>query len=232
MFNFRNSSGLQAMLASIAFASVFASAQAAPVGSLTTFTAGTPAKAAEVNANFTALKTSADSSDTRLTALETGTAARTSYYAMQGPAVGSVTGDILASVDDTWYDVPGTSIPLTFTAPTNFRYQVVGKVYNYGGAAGQMANCSVRIVTDDAGTALNPISPATLGDWNTVLSAGTDVPNVSQQLALSGYMSAFPAGTYNFKLQIIRKAMTGNSGNCSLFRWSYSRAHFIIDLVP
>lgn len=239
MINITNTFNMRALFVSITLAAGLSSALAAPVGTLTTFTAGTPAKASEVNANFSALKTSADAADTRLTTLETGSAARVSYYAMQGVPPNSpagVTGDILASVDDTWYDVPGVAIPLTFTAPTNFRYQVIGRVYNYGavaGAAGVSSNCSVRIVTDNAGTPLiAPAAPATLGDWNAVLSAGVDVPNNSQQLALGGYISAFPAGTYNFKLQIVRKAMVGNNGNCSLFRWSYSRAHFFIDLVP
>jgi hypothetical protein len=124
------------------------------------------------------------------------------------------------------------AIPLNFATPTNFRYQLSAKVYNFGAAVGAVANCSVRIVTDDTGTPLNGSSPATMGEWNSVLSGGGDVPNNSQQLLLAGRKTAFPAGTYNFKAQIVRKAMVGNSGTCDIFRWSFSRAQLFIDILP
>ena len=44
---------------------------AGPVGPLTTFAAGTPAKASEVNGNFSAVSTAVDDNDARITLLET-----------------------------------------------------------------------------------------------------------------------------------------------------------------
>jgi hypothetical protein len=204
------------------------------------FVAGSPIRAADVNAAFNAVKTAVDTNSTsltalaatvdantaRITALEAANAARASYHAGQGST------DAGASVDDTWVDVPGVAIPLTFAAATNFRYQLFAKVYNYGAAVGAVANCSVRIVTDDAGTPLNGSAPATLGEWNSILSGGDLSPNNSQQVALGGLITAFPAGTYNFKAQIVRKAMAGNSGTCDIFRWNFSRAQLFIDVVP
>src|SRR5881296_3886733 len=43
---------------------------AGPVGPLTTFTAGTPAKASEVNGNFSAVKTAVDDNASRITTLQ------------------------------------------------------------------------------------------------------------------------------------------------------------------
>jgi len=190
------------------------------------FTAGSPIRAADVNAAFTTVKIAVDDNARRIAALEAASAARLSYHAGQAGA------DAGASVDDAWVDVPGVAIPLTLTAPANLRYQLFARVYNYGASVGAVANCSVRIVTDDAGTPLNGSSPATLGEWNAVLTGGDTSPNNSQQLALGGLVSSFPAGTYNFKAQIVRKAMPGNSGTCDIFRWSFSRAQLFIDVVP
>jgi len=47
---------------------------AGPVGPLTTFTAGTQAKAAEVNGNFNAVRTAVDDNAGRIGALESGAA--------------------------------------------------------------------------------------------------------------------------------------------------------------
>lgn len=213
----------------------------AVAGSVTlpnTFTAGTTIRAADVNANFTAVKSSVDDNAARISALESALAAQaTRLTALEATAVkqryyaGQSGVDANASVDDTWVDVPGVAIPITLTAATNLRYQLIGRVYNWAGTAPGVANCSVRIVTDDLGTPLNGSSPATLGEWNAVLTAGDTSPNNSQQLALGG-LNTLPAGTYHFKAQIVRKALTGSSGNCDIFRWSFSRAQLFVDVVP
>ena len=174
---------------------------------------------------LTAAESSLTASLARVTALESANAARKSYYVEQ-------TFDGNSSVDDIWVNLPAVAIPLTFTAPTTIRYQLFARVYNYGAAAGTSTNCSVRIVQDDAGTALIPPAfPATLGDWNGVLTGGDTTPNNGHQVALGG-LALLPAGTYNFKVQVVRKAQAGNSGSCSVFRWSFSRARFFVNVVP
>jgi hypothetical protein len=54
---------------------VLSGANAGEVTGLTTFTTGTPAKAAEVNGNFNAVKTAVDDNHARINALQTGIAA-------------------------------------------------------------------------------------------------------------------------------------------------------------
>jgi hypothetical protein len=237
-----NAKNLQVAAVSLLLLAVPAGgALATPVTVPSTFVAGTSIKAAEVNANFTAVKTAVDDNATRLaaaetsltsalariTALEATNAARVSHYADQAGV------DANASIDDTWVDVPGVSIPLTFAAPTNIRYQLFARIYNYGATTGNSTSCSVQIVKDDLSTPLFGSYPLTLGDWNGILTGGDASPNNAQQVALGGLVTV-PAGTYNFKVQVVRKATTGivNSGSCQISRWNFSKARFFIDVVP
>ena len=141
--------------------------------------------------------------------------------------------DANVSIDDIWVDVVGTTIAVTFAAPTNIRYQLFARIYNYAGTTGNPTSCSVRIVKDEVPTALNPVTPATMGDWNGILIGGDTSPNNFHQVALGGLVT-MPAGTYTFKVQVVRKATATliNSGNCSIFRWPFSKARFFIDVVP
>jgi len=190
------------------------------------FVAGGTIRAADVNAAFTAVKSAVDDNSARIAALEAASAARQGYHSVQGSQ------DANGSVDDTWVDVQGTAIPVTFASATTIRYQAFAKLYNYGSAAGTTTSCSVRIVQDATSTPLvPPASPATFGDWSSTLNGGADVPGNDKQVALGG-LALMPAGSYTFKLQVVRKAKAGNSGNCSIFRWSYSRANLFIDVVP
>jgi len=59
-------------------------AVASQVGSLTTFTNGTPANADEVNANFDALRTAVNDNDTRITTLESASAPAPEQLLMSG----------------------------------------------------------------------------------------------------------------------------------------------------
>lgn len=205
-----------------------------------TYTPGTTARASEVNANFTAVKTAVDDNNTRLTtaeggltaltarvaALESQAAAGAHLYAEQGGT------DANANVDDVWVDVVGTNIPLTLTAAHNVRYQMLGRLYNYGSAPTATTECSVRIVKDTANTPLIPPTvPTTTGDWWAVMSGDANNAGNAHQVALGGLVN-LPAGTYNFKVQVVRKARVGNSGNCQFSRWPFSKARLFIDLVP
>jgi hypothetical protein len=62
---------LKSLLVALALAAGATAVHAGPVGPLTTFTAGSPAKAAEVNGNFTTIVTTVNANDTRLTTVET-----------------------------------------------------------------------------------------------------------------------------------------------------------------
>ena len=197
-----------------------------------TLVAGTTIVAADLNANFNALADAVNDNDarinqllTRVSTLEAAAAAHPSYYAGQADL------DVNTSTDDLWVDVPGIAIPATFAQTTKIRYSVFGRIYAWAGAAGTTSSCSVRIVTDNSNTPLNPSFPVSLGDWTGLLSNDND-PDQNHQVALGG-LNTLPAGSYNFKLQIVRAAKTpANSGNCSFFRWSFSRAQMFIDVVP
>jgi len=213
-------------------------ALAGQVTGLSTFTPGTPIRAADVNGNFTATKAAVDDNasrltaleglnlDARLLALESANFAHKSYYAGQSGV------DANASVDETWVDVPGTELAFFHYPATVIRYQLFARLYNFGAAPGTTTSCSVRIVQDALNTPVNPVFPDTMGDWNSVLVAGDGQPGNDKQVALGGLVN-LPVGQYTFKVQVARHTKaSANSGNCSIFRWSFSRAQLFVDEVP
>src|SRR6266852_4371997 len=62
---------LKVLASAMLFLLVSEAGHAGPVGPLTTFTAGTPARASEVNGNFSAVSTAVNANDGRITTLET-----------------------------------------------------------------------------------------------------------------------------------------------------------------
>ncbi|VAX01248.1 hypothetical protein MNBD_GAMMA21-1978 [hydrothermal vent metagenome] len=87
------------------------SAFAAPVNVPNNFSAGSPAVAAEVNANFAAVKTSVDDNDSRMTSMETTianlqatiTALQNSLAAVQNNSVLALDGNLLYTLDANGY---------------------------------------------------------------------------------------------------------------------------------
>jgi hypothetical protein len=71
MAEIEKSATLKLILSGIALATGIGAANAAPVGPLKTFSAGTPAKAADVNGNFTTIVNTVNANDARLTTVET-----------------------------------------------------------------------------------------------------------------------------------------------------------------
>lgn len=71
MIIFKNTLNFASLFAALALAAEIPAALAAPVGPLTPLIAGQPAKASDVNGNFTTIVTTVNANDTRLTTVET-----------------------------------------------------------------------------------------------------------------------------------------------------------------
>jgi hypothetical protein len=116
----------------ISSALIAGAASASQVADLTTFTSGTPAKAAEVNANFTALKAAINDADSRLSAVESGKQNRITGECQPGMAVTSIDADGSVTCDE-WRRSEGvarlvvpTLTPMSDPATCHFQYSFNG----------------------------------------------------------------------------------------------------------
>lgn len=84
------------LFSSLILLTAFSSTHAGEVTIPNTFTADTPAIAAEVNANFTAVKTAVDDNDSRMAALETALAALQATVTAQATTISALQSDLAA----------------------------------------------------------------------------------------------------------------------------------------
>lgn len=135
---------------------------ASQVGTLTSFSPGTPIRAADFNANFTALSTAINDADTKLAALTAQVnalpAGPQGPQGVQGPAgpnrffVAANTTSGAGGGTNAW--TPGAAIVGLFNGQEFARSQVEGKPYS----------AVVRIITSDATTTVvgNALAPGAL----------------------------------------------------------------------
>lgn len=165
---------------------------AGDVNGLTTFSAGTPARAAEVNGNFTAVKTAVDDNHARISTLEgVNAAARITVLETSPSITGNLTlvpstataGNIMKGTAPFLHDF-GTDN--TFLGENAGNFAMSGTENTATGAAALASNISGRFNTatgagalqnnsiGDANTAVgqNALNANTSGVFNTVVGAG------------------------------------------------------------
>jgi hypothetical protein len=207
------------------------------------FTAGTAAKASEVNGNFAAVKTAVDNNFSLIGALQTAvttlqttvnalttrvTTTESNVTAIQNTLQGRVlyyaeqNSDLLVSTTGTWGNVPGASVTFSTSAnSTNVLLTATGSLHQYAGPA-TWVRCGLRFLIDGqpiAGT------DATRGNLEAAASAW-DTPLDAMPFAMRESYS-FGPGSHTVSVQMSRIPVTGvtASGECALFRWTYSRTH-------
>lgn len=111
------------VLSSIVLAAAVSAAQAAPVGPLTTFSAGTPAKASEVNGNFTTIVNTVNANDARLTTVETNKQNLVTGACPAGSAIRAVAANGTVTCQSTGGNVGFTSVSSAAGAPSSSTVQ-------------------------------------------------------------------------------------------------------------
>jgi hypothetical protein len=116
------------ILSGIALAAGIGIANAAPVGPLKTFSAGTPAKAADVNGNFTTIVNTVNANDTRLTTVETNKQAILTGSCTTGSAIRAIAANGTVTCQSTGGNVGFASVnalvgvPESSTTPTSLGF--------------------------------------------------------------------------------------------------------------
>ena len=151
-----------------------AGVNAGPVGPLTTFTAGTQAKASEVNGNFSAVKTAVDDNAARIGALETGAASP------------NVTGNI-------------TLVPST-AAAGNILKGTTRFIHNFGSQNTFVGVGSGNLTlgaaaTGNTGMGFNALLSITSGNSNTANGLNALSSNMSGNFNTASGMNALTANT-------------------------------------
>lgn len=137
MIIFKNT--LQFALLLTALAAAIPSALAAPVGPLTPLVAGQPAKASDVNGNFSTIVTTVNANDTRLTTVETNKQNIVTGTCTAGSAIRAIAANGTVTCQSAGGSIGITSVsstvgvPIASTTPTNIsfgssigRYQTSG----------------------------------------------------------------------------------------------------------
>jgi hypothetical protein len=128
MAKIEKSATFKLILSGIAFATAIGEATAAPVGPLKTFSAGTPAKAADVNGNFTTIVNTVNANDTRLTTVETNKQNVVTGTCPAGNAIRAIAASGTVTCQSTGGNVAFASVnalvgvPETSTTPTSLGF--------------------------------------------------------------------------------------------------------------
>ena len=150
MAKIEKSATFKLILSGIVLAAGIGTATAGPVGPLKTFSAGTPAKAADVNGNFTTIVNTVNANDARLTTVETN---KQNVVSGGGCPLGSAIRTIAANGAVTCQSTGGavgfssvnalTAVPETSTTPTSLGFAngpnstiVLGRFQTSGGSDG------------------------------------------------------------------------------------------------
>jgi hypothetical protein len=114
---------LSFVLPGLALAVFVSAGQAAPVGPLTTFTAGTPAKASEVNGNFTTIVNTVNANDSRLTTVETTKQSLVTGTCPTGSAIRAIAANGTVTCQSTGGNVGFVSVSSAAGVPSSSSVQ-------------------------------------------------------------------------------------------------------------